>query len=248
MQPESILILADALREYFGDSELFELAALFDVQLEVEGARPAHLRTARAVSERLEHGNNRRFVHAVADHALTRCQERIAHTAWERRAYHQSMLPRLEDLCAKLGKAALPMEITVPEGHPFTAKSEAREFIGKSETEVLIVDPYIGVGTLDCLRGVGHSVRILTGDKPKSVEQGFASAVAQFRSEGHTVEVRGHPKLHDRYLVFNGRSWLVGSSFKDAGKRTFSIIELVDGRSTVVAEIERKWSQGAPIG
>jgi hypothetical protein len=109
------------------------------------------------------------------------------------------------------------------------------------------VDPYVGVGTLDCVRDVQHPIRILTGDRQNSIEQGFLAALAQFQAEGYTVEVRAHPKLHDRYLLFNERCWLAGSSLKDAGKKTFSMIELVDGRPTVVAEIEQKWLQAAPL-
>lgn len=251
MQPEEILILADALREYFGSSELMEVAALFDVKIEDEAGgvepNPSHLRTARAVGEHLEHGNNRRFVHAVIAQAIARCEERVAHTDWERRSYHQSMYTRLNNLRNGLGEAELPSEITVPEDRPFTAKSEAREFVGKADTPVLIVDPYIGVGTLDCLRDVQRPIRILTGDRQNSIEQGFQAALAQFRGEGYTVDVRAHPKLHDRYLLFNERCWLAGSSLKDAGKKTFSMIELVDGRPTIVAEMEKKWLEATPV-
>jgi hypothetical protein len=62
-------------------------------------------------------------------------------------------------------------------------------------------------------------------------------------AEGHIIEVRRHLKLHDRFLIFNERCFLVGSSLKDAGQKTFSLIELVAGRPAIVREVERKWKE-----
>jgi hypothetical protein len=52
--------------------------------------------------------------------------------------------------------------------------------------------------------------------------------------------------LHDRHLIFNDRCWLVGASLKDAGQKTFSVIELVDGRPPIVEEVEREWNEAKP--
>ena len=137
--------------------------------------------------------------------------------------------------------------MTVAEDQPFSAKSEVRELLGKADTPVTVVDGYIGAGTLDCLRDVQHAIRILTGDKGKSIENTFERILKDFRAEGHAVEVKTHPKLHDRYLLFNDRCWLVGSSLKDAGKKTFNVLELVDFRDVVLTEVEKKWTEGSPV-
>jgi hypothetical protein len=47
--------------------------------------------------------------------------------------------------------------------------------------------------------------------------------------------------LHDRYISFNDRCWLSGSSLKDAGKKAFNVIEFVDGKTAIRSEIETKW-------
>jgi hypothetical protein len=83
----------------------------------------------------------------------------------------------------------------------------------------------------------------LTGQQKQSVETGFESALKDFRSEGRTVEVRKHPKLHDRYLIFNERCWLVGSSIKDAGKKALNVIECLDSKELIVADAEKKWTE-----
>lgn len=105
------------------------------------------------------------------------------------------------------------------------------------------MDNYIGPGTLDCFREVTYPIRLLTGGRDQCIASGFSSALKDFRAEGYTIEVRRHLKLHDRYLIFNERCFLVGSLLKDAGQKTFSLIELVDGRPAIVHEVERKWKE-----
>ncbi len=144
-------------------------------------------------------------------------------------------------LAGALPSTGLPEEISVPENQPFTAKSQVRELLCTAETPVTVVDAYVGAGTLDCMRDVKHPIRLLTGDKAQSIETGFERALSDFIAEGRSIEVRQHSKLHDRYITFNDRCWLVGSSLKDAGKKSFNLIEFVDGKVPILAEIESKW-------
>lgn len=77
----------------------------------------------------------------------------------------------------------------------------------------------VGVGTLDCFRTMKVPIRLLAGAHNNSIEAGFENALRAFPAEGFTIEVRRHPKLHDRHIAFNERCWLLGSSLKDAGKK-----------------------------
>ncbi|MBV9886813.1 MAG: hypothetical protein JO119_09725 [Acidobacteria bacterium] len=110
-----------------------------------------------------------------------------------------------------------------------------------AQTEIFVVDPYIGVGTLDCLRTIYAPVRLLTGAHSSSVESGFEAALKAFQTEGHQIQVRQHAKLHGRHIVFNERCWLVGSSLKDAGRKAFHTMEIIDSKAPVVADLEQKW-------
>jgi hypothetical protein len=138
--------------------------------------------------------------------------------------------------------------LAIPDNKPFEAKSEVREFLEKAETSILVVDPYVGVGTLDCFRSIKVPIRLLTGANPTSIEPRFDAAVQAFRAEGFQIEVRQHDKLHDRHVVLNDRCWLAGSSLKDAGRKAFHAIEITDARADVVAALERKWLEGKPFG
>jgi len=146
-----------------------------------------------------------------------------------------------------LGEPGIAREVVIAEDRPFTAKAEVREFLEKAETEIFVVDPYIGVGTLDCLRTAKCPIRVLTGAYGNSIENGFEAALKAFQSEGFQIEIRQHVKLRDRHFVFNERCWLVGSSLKDAGRKAFHITEIVDSKAEVVAALEAKWAARTPF-
>ena len=244
-----ITVLADATKSYFVDSELMELSASFDIDFSYDlCAGVAHVAWARSLIRNVEHGNNRRFLLALVSSLVSRAREGAAHARGDaKRQYHQSMVDLLAPLESELQVGSLPSELSVPESNPFTAKAESREFLGQAETEVIVVDNWVGIGTLDCLRDVSQPVRLLTGQNVSSLADGFERALQDFKTEEHSIEVRRHPKLHDRYLLFNNRCWLAGSSLKDAGKKAFNIIEFVDSKTIIQAEVIRKWEEATPL-
>jgi hypothetical protein len=153
MQIEAVPILADALKEYYHNKELKEICSLFDVVFDDEGERP-HFSFAKRMVSDIEHGNNRRFFEAIMPQLLTRCDEHIAHTSFERQDYHRGMWKPIQQLSAMLGEPQIPRELTVTQDQPFTAKSAVRDFLEPVTTELAVVDNYVGLGTLDCVRDV----------------------------------------------------------------------------------------------
>ena len=244
MPPELALKLVSIFEAYFDWAEFRELVALFDVSLDSVGAMQAKwLSVARELMGKLEYGNTRRLLDNLLDLSDTRNNDGVAHTTWERRDFHQSMIPVIQEARELLEVSAAPSEITIPAGSVFSAKSKVRELLETATGDVFIVDPYVGVGTLDCLRDLSLPVRLLTGTHQNCVEPDFDRAVSTFTTEGHHLEVRRAPQLHDRHLIFNDRCWLVGGSLKDAGKKPFNCIEIVD-KTAVVADLEKKWQAG----
>lgn len=240
--------LTDGIQEYSSDAEIKALCAAFEVDPEIDpvSERPVYHRLAIKLITKVEHGNNRELLVAIVDSLVARATDQFAHSSWEPRGYHHRMLGRLQVLEGGLSEPGLPHEISVTENRPFLAKSQMREFLAAAATPVTIVDAYVGLGTLDCLRDVTQPIRLLTGQRSQSIENGFDRALTQFVNEQHTIEVRQHPMLHDRYISFNDRCWLVGSSLKDAGKKSFNVIESIDVKTAIAAEIETKW-QGAVV-
>ena len=92
-----------------------------------------------------------------------------------------------------------------------------------------------------------HPIQLLTGAHDAAIEKDFGRHLNEFISEGRLIEVRRHPKLHDRYIILNGRCWLIGSSLKDAGKKMFSMIEVTDTCETIKKDVEDKWKESIPF-
>ncbi len=245
MDAKYIPILTDAIKTYYSVEEIFELCKLFDTKSELDGTDLSILKFSEQLITKIEHDNNRRFLDAVVPSLLGRAQKGAAETTWDKQKFHRTMVGNLEDLYSNIGESKIPEELSVPEGNEFTAKSEVRELLGLAETEITIVDNYIGLGTLDCLKDIKYSVRLLTGQRGDSIESGFDRGIKEFILEGYKIEVRQHPKLHDRFILFNDKCWIVGSSLKHAGRKRLNIIECVDIKDSIINEIEKKWSEAS---
>jgi len=247
MDISHVPILADATKTYYEDIEIIELGGLTNLDLDFSGTDVnfSHIKLARLLITQIEHDNRRRFLEIIVPSLLNRAREGAARSKWDAQEFHRRMVSNLELIANALDEGKLPEEVSVPENKPFTAKSEVRELVAATETTLTIVDNYVGIGTLDCLRDVKRPIRLLTGQHPNSIASGFDSGLKDLLAEGYKVEVRQHPKLHDRFILFNNRCWVVGSSLKDAGKKILNIIECVDVKDTIVSEVEQKWSEAS---
>lgn len=241
MAPELALKLVSIFEAYFDGEELRDLSKLFAVRLDsLEAGELRWLAVASELISRLEHGNTRRLVDNLLDLAEMRCSDGVAHTSWDTQDFNRSMASVIRDAREILAATAAPSEIAIVAGSIFSAKSKVRELLETASEEVFIVDPYIGLGTLDCVRGLAIPVRILTSIETSAIEKGFERALSDYASESHQIEIRRAPGLHDRHLVFNERCWLIGGSLKDAGKKPFHCIEIVDKR-LVIDDLEERW-------
>jgi hypothetical protein len=247
MLASKVPILAELLQEYYEPGELQDVAKLFGIELPdlwASSTSKEWLAVARQLVEQLEHGNYRVLLDTLLEQLEIKNVSAIGRTDWERRTAHERLRPKIADVQAEFEKTGAQAEIAVPEGSPFTAKSQIRDLLATASTPILVVDAYVGVATLDCLRSVSTPIRLLTGGLPTAIESGFDSALTDFKKEGFQIEVRRVPMLHDRHLVFNDRCWLVGSSLKDAGKKAFHCMEMIDAKAEVVQALDVKWSAG----
>ena len=247
MTPELALRLVPVLEAYCTLDELRELCGMFDVSLtSLDDFPPRWVTIARELTENLGLSSTRRLLDALLDLIDRRNEDGIAHSKWEPQAFHQGMASAIRTVREMMVGDVAPSEIAVSAGAIFTAKSLVRELLETAKTPILIVDPYIGVGTLDCLRAVDQPVSILTSTHQNAIEPGFESAFRAIASEGRSITVRRGDQLHDRHIAFNERCWLVGGSLKDAGRKPFHCMEIVDQRKVVVNDLEARWAMGAP--
>ncbi len=117
------------------------------------------------------------------------------------------------------------------DGQIYDAFSLLIELVQKAEQEIILIDGYVDVSTLNLLakKNAGVSVTIYTFTKTKLTAQDVATFNAQYPQ----LEVKHTNIFHDRFLILDGKTvYHIGASLKDAGKKCFAVSEMKDaGRS-----------------
>jgi prophage antirepressor-like protein len=119
----------------------------------------------------------------------------------------------------------LPLQSVFYQGKFWDAKSLLIKFIRRAKKELIVVDAYPGVATLDMLakRGRGVSVELVThsnGELAESDYEAFAAQCGKF-----TKTICGI--CHDRFIIVDQREiYLIGASLKDAGRLTFAVAKM----------------------
>jgi hypothetical protein len=243
MENETIEILSDAIREYYGDYELEELCNRFGLKVEYLGVHPNHKKLVAQLIDQKYRINHQRFIETVLPKLLNRCEERILNTTWEVNVFDEHMLPQLKRLQNFFSGSTKPVGEEASTNLFFNGKAKLAKFIKSTKTALTIVDTRVGQTTFECLHGVRTPIRLLVGQSEKDIIDDIGEYLAEFRAQGHDIEIRRHFKLNDRFVIFNGRCWMTSCSLVDVDQVTLSIIECMDIKPVIVKEIGRKWRE-----
>ena len=113
------------------------------------------------------------------------------------------------------------------DGQIYDAFSLITSIIQKAQNEIILIDGYVDVDTLNILakKNTGVDVKIFT----------YASArltntdAANFNAQYPTLTVKKTQVFHDRFIILDGKTaYHIGASIKDAGKKCFGISLLED--------------------
>ena len=122
------------------------------------------------------------------------------------------------------------------DGQIYDAFSLLTELIQKAEQEIILIDGYVDVGTLNLLakKQSGVAVTIYTFTKTKLTAQDVAAFNAQYPE----LEVKHTNIFHDRFLILDGKTvYHIGASLKDAGKKCFGITLMDDVAVALLGKI-----------
>lgn len=120
------------------------------------------------------------------------------------------------------------------DGQIYDAFSLVTTIIQKAKSDILLIDGYVDVNTLNILakKNSGVDVTIFT----------YASApltkkdVENFNAQYPTLTVKKTQVFHDRFIILDGKTvYHIGASIKDAGKKCFGISLIND--SSIVLDI-----------
>ena len=118
-----------------------------------------------------------------------------------------------------------PLQGVFYQGRYWDAKSLLIKFIRRAKKELIVIDPYVGVATLDMLakRGRGVKIELVThsnGELKESDFEAFAKQCGKF-----TKTICGI--CHDRFIIVDGKEvFWTGASLKDAGRLTFAAAKM----------------------
>ena len=131
---------------------------------------------------------------------------------------------RLEDKYPELG-----MRIFF-KGQLYDASSCIEGILEQAERKILLIDGYVDRRTLDMLsrKRKGVSVLLYTSSKGNGIT---GKELSDFNAQYPSLEVHVTDEFHDRFLILDRRRmYHIGTSVKDAGRRTFEISENNDVR------------------
>ena len=118
-----------------------------------------------------------------------------------------------------------PLQSIFYQGRFWDAKSLLIKFIRRAKKELIVVDAYPGVATLDMLskRGRGVAIELVThsnGELAESDFEAFARQCGKF-----TKTICG--VCHDRFIIVDQKEiFWTGASLKDAGRLTFAVAQM----------------------
>ena len=113
------------------------------------------------------------------------------------------------------------------EGQVYDAFELLVTLVQRAKREIVLVDGYVDTGTLNILakKQPGVSVTVWTHPRTSLTERDIETFNAQYP----TLEVRHTTSFHDRFLILDGtEGYLVGTSLKDAGRRSFAVAKFED--------------------
>lgn len=123
------------------------------------------------------------------------------------------------------------------DGQIFDAFSLLTEIVGQAKNEIVLIDGYIDVNTLNILAKKNVGVDILAYTLPSA--RISAQDINNFNAQYPTLTVKKTTAFHDRFLIIDGtEGYHIGASLKDAGKKCFGItkIEDIDDIQAIVAK------------
>ena len=99
------------------------------------------------------------------------------------------------------------------------------EIVEKAEKELILIDNYVDVNTLNILskKRKQVDVMIVTSGKGNLTKKD----VTKFNSQYPKLTVKINEDFHDRFIIIDRTEvYHVGASIKDAGKKSFGITKL----------------------
>ena len=119
-----------------------------------------------------------------------------------------------------------PLQGVFYEGQLWDACSLVEKLIGRAKKEILLIDNWVGPGTLDMLakKRKGVKVEVVSSPRDNKLAQ---SDIDKFNTQYDGLAVKTSLTFHDRFLIIDGKElYFIGASLKDLGRKCFGFTVL----------------------
>jgi hypothetical protein len=127
-----------------------------------------------------------------------------------------------------------PLQGVFYEGQLWDACSLVEKLIGRAKKTILLIDSWVGPGTLDILakKRKGVSVDVVASPRGNKLA---ASDIAKFTAQYGGLSVKTSMAFHDRFLIIDDKElYLIGASLKDLGKKCFGFTKMDAGEIAAI--------------
>ena len=127
-----------------------------------------------------------------------------------------------------------PLQGVFYEGQLWDACSLVEKLIGRAKKTILLIDSWVGTGTLDMLakKRKGVVVEVVTSPRGNKLA---ASDIAKFTAQYGGLSVKTSIAFHDRFLIIDDKElYLIGASLKDLGKKCFGFTKMDAGEIAAI--------------
>ena len=127
-----------------------------------------------------------------------------------------------------------PLQGVFYEGQLWDACSLVERLIGRAKKTILLIDSWVGTGTLDMLakKRKGVVVEVVTSPRGNKLA---ASDIAKFTAQYGGLSVTTSMAFHDRFLIIDDKElYLIGASLKDLGKKRFGFTKMDAGEVAAI--------------
>ena len=122
-----------------------------------------------------------------------------------------------------------PLQGVFYEGQLWDACSLVEKLIGRAKKDILLIDSWVGPGTLDMLAKKRKGVKVEVVSSPRGNKLA-PSDIDKFNDQYGGLMVKTSLAFHDRFLIIDGKElYLIGASLKDLGRKCFGFTKMDAG-------------------
>ena len=122
-----------------------------------------------------------------------------------------------------------PLQGVFYEGQLWDACSLVEKLIGRAKKTILLIDSWVGPGTLDMLAKKRKGVTVELVASPRGNKLA-ASDITKFNAQYGGLSVKTSMTFHDRFLIIDDKElYLIGTTLKDLGRKCFGFTKMDSG-------------------